>query len=275
MKEDGASFHEKFQGWITHRYFIRLHMTVMLSVVLLSGVMASRALRFFGVQALVLRYPIAVACSYAVFFLLVRLWLAYAVRVRRKQAARGGLDLGDVSLDGGSFDWPSGGGSGGGSGLSTGGGGFGGGGASSSFDAAEADAMPARAGLLSSVQSGGGSGGHSGGSSGGGFDLDGDGVIILVVFAVVVGIIFGVGVYLVYQAPVILSEAAFHGVMAGGLVKASRDMHDEGWAGSVFHATRIPFLLVLSGAAVFGWVAHRHCPQAATLSEVFRNCVFR
>ncbi len=75
-----SDMHARFCGALTHRYFIRVHMTVMLSLVILSGVLAGRLLGMAGVGNMGLRYPAAVLVSYAAFFGLVRLWLAYVCR---------------------------------------------------------------------------------------------------------------------------------------------------------------------------------------------------
>ncbi len=263
---DTFSLHDRFRVWITHRYFIRLHMAMMLSLVLLSGVLASRSLHAVGVRWLVVRYPAAVAVSYLVFFLMVRLWVAYAMRARSRRESGSGGDLGDLFPGGSSGG--SGGGSGGGSMFSGGGGKFGGGGASATFE--EGDA-PARMVAVPVSHSGGG----GGGSGSGGFDIDGDGLIILIIFLVAVAGILGAGIILVVHAPVILSEAAFQAAMAAGLVKASRGMHEDGWMESVFKQTLFPFLVAFVGAAAFGFVALRYCPGGTTLHEVFRTCVFR
>ena len=257
---DTFSLHDRFRVWITHRYFIRAHMAVMLSLVVLSGVLASRLLHAAGVRWIVVRYPAAVAVSYLVFFLMVRLWIAYAMRARSRRGSGSGADLGDL------FPGGSSGGSGGGSIFSGGGGKFGGGGASAALD--DGDAPARMVAVPMSHASGGGSGS-------GGFDIDSDGLIILIVFIVAVAGILGAGIILVVHAPVILSEAAFQAAMAAGLVKAARGMHEEGWMESVFKQTFFPFLVAFAGAAAFGFVALRYCPGGTTLQEVFRTCVFR
>ena len=280
-----VDLHQRFCTALTHRYFIRAHMAVMMSVVVLSGLLASRLLLRAGVANMMFRYPIAVLLSYLTFFGIVRLWLAYVCRAALVRARSSGS--GDW-LSGGSFDWGGGsGGSGSGGKLSGGGGGFGGGGASASF--ADGESAPARAVLpvpmqtdqpssrssgSSSSSSFHASGGKSGGGGGGGGGGDGDGLLLLVLFVVLVVAIAGAGVYLVYQAPVILSEAAFQAVLASGLARGARDSHDPGWAGSLARSTAIPFLLVLVLAGVFGYEAHKHCPGAATVRQVFRTCVF-
>lgn len=91
-------------------------------------------------------------------------------------------------------------------------------------------------------------------------------------FGILLVVIFGAGAYLVYQAPVILSEAAFEALLASGLVKASNKMHGVGWMGSVFKATRIPFLVLLVMTVVFGLVVSHYCPEATRLADIFGDC---
>jgi hypothetical protein len=258
------------------RYFIRLHMTVMMALVLLAGLLASRALTYAGLRNMGVRYPAAVVVSYLAFLGLVRLWIAYVARVSRKKSARSGgpdsLDLGDIVP--GNLVSSGGSGGSGGSGnavgeLVSGGGRSGGGGSSMSF--ADGNLAARQAVALPMPRSGGSS---SSSHSGFSVDLDGDGVWLLILFALFVGAIFGAGIYVIYQAPVILSEAAFQVVLAPGLVKTARSSHEPGWLESVFKKTVIPFALVLVLAGIFGFEAHKKCPGASTFRQAFGQCVF-
>ena len=277
-----ADLHARFCGAITHRYFIRAHMSAMLLLVLLSGTLASRLLLHAGVASMALRYPLAVLLSYGVFFGLVRLWLAYVCRAAASRDRRGGSssDSGDL-FDGWSGGSGSGGSGGGAGRLFGGGGGSGGGGSSGGWgDAEVAGARPAVPMPMQAQASSGSSDGNAisrffGKSGGGGGGGDGDGLLLLILFALLVAAILGAGAYLVIQAPAILSETAFQAVLAGGLVKAARGSHDPGWAGSLLKATVIPFGIVLVLAGVFGYQAHRRCPAARTAHEVMNNCVFK
>ncbi|HEX7252852.1 MAG TPA: hypothetical protein VF376_08235 [Thermoanaerobaculia bacterium] len=267
-----ASLHERFRRALTKRYFVRLHMTVMILLVLLSGLIASRLLLLAGISHMGIRYPLAVLLSYLVFFVLIRIWIGYVSKASRRSKGSG-IDLGDFVPNGsGSFS--------GGSAkavgqLAEGGGRFGGGGASASFVEGETAAARPVVPLIPARQSAGSGSSGSKSSSGFGLDLDGDGVWLLVLFVLLVAAIFGAGVYLVYQAPVILSEAAFHTALASGLVRTARHAHDPGWMESVLKSTILPFALVLVLAGVFGYQAHRRCPGAVTVRQVFRQCIFR
>jgi len=206
------------------------------------------------------RYLIAVAFSYALFFLFIKLWLIYISPPKPKPRLPSrdfgnAIDIGNLSLDvapestivgdqvfGGAGD-------------------FGGGGAT---DLWGGDTSPA---IISTPSSGRGSGG-GGGSS---FDFDLDEGIVLIVLALLVLSIFGAGAYLVYAAPEILSEAAFQALLAAGLIKASKKMDGSGWMGSVLKATWIPFVIVLVMTGIFGMVAQTYYPHAARLADIFKH----
>lgn len=257
-----ANLAERFKQGILHGFLLRFQMSLILTAVIASGVLASKLLLMGGFHSLRLRYPMAVLASYGVFLLLVRVWLWY-VSIRRTVAFRAsGVDLGDLN-----FDLPGGSWGGGGGGVQFGGGSSGGGGASDSWGEAEnfiASPVPQPV----PVSGGGGLGG------GGGswfpsfdFDLDGDGVWVLILLAVLIlGILFAGG-YLVYAAPEILPEAAWQFALAGVLKKATTQNGD--WMPGVLRSSAIPFAVVLLLAAVLGWMAHHSCPEAVKLLQVF------
>jgi hypothetical protein len=246
---------------ITQRFFLRWHMAAILACVLLSGVVASALLLHLGLRSMPWRYALAVAGSYLVFFVLIRIWLLYVSIAGGGQSLGPGSTFGNLGDLGGGF--PSWSGSGG-SGFRPGGGGFGGGGASASFDA------PGGGG--GSVASGsGGSGGRSGGW---GLDLDlDDGWLVLVAFALLLLAVAGTGGYLIYQAPHILGEAAFQIALATSLHRAAKRVAGLGWTGSVLGATWIPFSVVMAMAGIFGGVAQHHCPTSSKITEVIFACL--
>jgi hypothetical protein len=67
---------------VTRDFFVRWHTTLIFVGVVLSGVVASKLLLVTGLRWMALRYLVAVICSYLIFFLLVRLWLAYIMLAR-------------------------------------------------------------------------------------------------------------------------------------------------------------------------------------------------
>ena len=66
---------QTFRRRILKTYFIRFHMGLVLTAVVASGVLGSRLLLYAGVRSMGLRYAIAVILSYAVFLLMVRIWI--------------------------------------------------------------------------------------------------------------------------------------------------------------------------------------------------------
>ena len=116
----------------------------------------------------------------------------------------------------------------------------------------------------------------SGGSSGVG-DIVGDGLgalgddditVAVIVLAVLVATIFLSAVYVLYNAPAILSEAAFQGFLAASLIRRTRAMSDHSWLGSVFKMTWVPFAVTIAVAFVCGVVLHRYFPEAAKLTDI-------
>jgi hypothetical protein len=189
-----------------------------------------------------------------VFLGLVRVWLWY-VSIRRGAGLRQGIS---DAVDGLSWSGGSGGG-GGGSSVEFGGGDAGGAGASDVWG----ESAPAEFAAAPPPSGGGGGGGWLD------FDLDGDGLWVLILLAVLIlGIVFAGG-YLVYAAPQILPEAAWQFALAGALKKASSK--DGDWMPGVMMSSAIPFIVVLILAAVLGWTAHHACPAATKLLQVF-NC---
>ena len=246
---------------VSRRFFVRWHMALIFAGVVMSGLLASPLLLAIGVHGLALRYLLVTAVSYFVFFLFVRLWLAYVSRSRPlsyDSEMASVLDM-PVPMGHAGDHLPS---------LHPGGGSFGGGGATAGFDNVSAS-QPIAPGA------GGASGGsgHVGGSGGWfGLDLD-DSFAVLLAFLILLALIGGVGVYLVYQAPAILGEAVFQLILATTLRRASPQQAGVGWSGSVLKATWIPFMLVLVMAGGFGWLAQRHCPLASKLVEVVFGCL--
>jgi hypothetical protein len=136
---------------------------------------------------------------------------------------------------------------------------------------------------LASVRFGGGDSGGAGASDSWGestsgsswipsvdldVDLGDDGWLVLVLLVVLVLVIALSGGYLIWIAPQILPEAAFQAVLASTLARVSKQPHHD-WMPGVLRATAIPFVLILLLSAALGWAAHRHCPQATRLADVF------
>jgi len=220
-----------------------------------AALVTSRLLLGIGVDSLMLRYAVATAGAYLVFFVLVRGWIFYVTRLAPHPS--------DLDLP---HSWSVGHGPGHGSGAKFHGGGgqSGGGGASGSFD----NSVDAPAVLRTTRNIGGG---KSGGWSWLDVDVD-DGLGVVVALLALVACLAGAALWLVWQAPVVLPEAAFEALLAAGLMRAACRGKARGWVRGVLRATVIPFLLVLLAATLVGWAAHRACPEATRLADVFHRC---
>ena len=234
------------------RFALRLHMTMILLATAMAGAVASKLLLLAGLVNPAIRYPLTVLFAYCIFFVAIKFWLWIIVGSVAVQAKMSDLSLPDIS------SLPGGGSSSSGPSFSGGGGGFGGGGASGSWG----DASP----------SSGSSGGGSSGGGGGSFDLDldeGAGIIIvLILLGILLAAVFGAGVYLVYQAPSILSEVAFDSALAMTLARKSKAMVEPNWIGNVFKATWKEFAAILAVAALAGIAIHLIFPNVIKLSQL-------
>lgn len=67
----------RVREWLEERFFLRIHMTLILIGTFVAGVVATRVLMLGGVNVLALRYAGAVCLAYLVFLVLVKLWLMY------------------------------------------------------------------------------------------------------------------------------------------------------------------------------------------------------
>ena len=100
-----------------------------------------------------------------------------------------------------------------------------------------------------------------------------EGGILLIPLAVLLAVIFGGGIYLIYEAPVILSEAAFELILASTVIKKARKIDDPDWIGSVFRATWPALALTLLVTLMTGWALTTYCPQASKIKDVIQICL--
>jgi hypothetical protein len=250
----------RYKRAMVRRFFVRFHMALILGGAGLAGVAANAMLFLAHVTSMPCRYALAVAVSYLAFLGLVRVWLA-CVRADVRQ-----LPLPDVSLD-----WPSWSSRGGGQVAQAfrggRGGSFGGAGAQGSWT----EPVPRQASVSSS-------GVRSGGSRwlpdlSLDIDLDEKAIVILIAFAALVLSVAGAAVYMIWNAPSILGDAAFQLALSASLIGAARRMAPTWWVGGVVRRTCIPFAIVLVLAVAFGLVVRGYCPRSPTLRAVVTQCL--
>ncbi len=269
MAEQKHKIAQKFLRNLREKISLRLHMSLLLSAVLASGVLCSKLLLEAGIAAMAVRYAIAALVAYGVFFLVVRAWLAYIVpfHAERKRETDLNLELDEIPgelprIAGDLASLP---GAGGSSAevFAGGGGNFGGGGASASFGENVADAGGGAATDLSLPDIG---------------DLgdvdDPRALLILVAVGVLIAALCGGAILLIYQAPVILTEVVFEFLLSMGLLRPTRRMRDGNWTGSVLRSTWKAFGLILAAAFGAGLAMDLFCPDQSTIRLVFSACVF-
>jgi hypothetical protein len=257
-----APARKTIDAWLQKRFALRVHMSVILVATFLVGLISTRLLLDLRVTSMWLRYMLSVLFAYGGFLLLIKSWLFYLGLCARRDRAHSALDLGDFgnafcNLGSSPLDFSFGAGSSD-TDFGAGGGSFGGGGASGSWGTPDP--------VIAIPKGSGGSGvGDGVGKIFDGFDLDEGWVIVLLI--VVVLAIFSAGIYLIWAAPAIFGETAFHAALATALIKKTKNMHEPGWMGSVMKATAIPFGIVLVLTIALGVVAHKHCPSAIRLRD--------
>jgi len=263
-----SSFAARFR----RRYRLRWHMSLILLATVFSGLLATRIMLALHLHNVVVRYPLAVVFAYLLFFVWVKLWLKFLVPA---PASRTGRDSsgGWLNIPGGSSSSGTSGGSG--QGFGGGGGNFGGAGASGSF--AESAAVLTEGAAAESAAAGTETGsaaasaaGDAVGDAASSLDLDDPkGCLVALALLAIAALICGAGIYLVYQAPFILSEAAFQALLAGGLARRARRLEESNWMGSVFKATWIPFALTLLLSLLAGGLIYHYFQGVTRISELF------
>jgi hypothetical protein len=256
---------------IRKRFALRLHMAAILIATACSGVLASKLLLWAGLDSLAIRYPLSVLFAYLVFFVCVKLWLVYVTPKKHT----GGSLLSDW-LDVPDLVGSGSGGSSGGGGIPPfrpGGGQFGGAGASRSFDLPVAG-ITEDSGVVGEAVSGAAGGlGDAVGEAASALGDEG-GIAAIVVVAVLVALVatvLGSTVYVIYEAPMILSEAAFEGLLAATLIRGTRKIDSGDWVGSIFSTTWKPFLVTLIMALVTGSLLNYYFPEASRIVEILRR----
>ena len=111
--------------------------------------------------------------------------------------------------------------------------------------------------------------GHSGSAGDGTGWLVGavdEGVLFVLAGLALLGFVVG-GIFLVWQAPLIASEAVFQMVLATVLLRAGRAAEGPGWGAAVFRRTWIPFAVMTVLVAILALGLGAAAPEATRLAE--------
>lgn len=317
-----SHWRNRFKANLAKRFFLRLHMSLILLTTGLAGFLVNRLLFWAGVQAMPLRYGLSVLGAYGVFLLCIRLWLRYVggAPSRRLQPLGQPSDVyvGDVAdgvvnvltdLGRSTGTWSPG--SSGGPALPSADGSFFGGGTPSDAIGQAAEGAFFGGGSSSSLGEAAGGAFWDGGeapapgdaeinaaaavfldhsavadnasstglgdlslTSGGGGSLDLDlgddagAVVAIIALAAIVLAVCGAGVYLVWQAPLILSDAAFQVVMTWAVRRKAGEVDDAAWVGSVAKATAWPWVIIAVLTITTGAVVQGLFPGVHSLGQL-------
>lgn len=226
----------------------RLHASLILLLTGLAGFLASFVLLRLGIDAMWLRYPVAILIAYGVFLILLRVWLSLS------RPRDFGLDIVDTTVDVVSEVSADPGFSGGGD--------FAGGGAGGVWQESVSSVTCTRS--VSTIAST-----NSSGSGGSIFnfdiDLDDAWIIIPVLLLLAAGVI--AALYVVYIAPALLAEILLDGVLMAGLYKRVKSIEHRHWLRSAFRQTVVPAIVVVVFFTVAGLAMQMTAPDARSIGE--------
>lgn len=252
MAKGRRSFHQwqvRFRQRFQERFLLRFHMFLITAAMLMSGVVLSKVMWLLGVRSLLFRYPIAVLASYAIFFVLLRIWLYYVSMQDSEEAEDTDGRVGSLArMD----DTPD-------------------------IDLLDSGLGEDAVGAGIDVIGGGVRHGSQAVSKASKFELgdlkdgDGEGLVLILLLAVLVAI-FGSSLYLIWEAPTLLTEVAVQMVLATSLRRATKQMSAPDWAGSVLGKTWIPFAIVFALTIIFALAASYYCPTATRMTDVIHSC---
>jgi len=233
------------------RSFPRIQMGLIVALTGAAGLLWSFLLLRAGMHSMVLRYPLALAGAYAVFLLLLWLWL----RTKASDYADAQPDLVNLVPDPGNA-------APGGNPLSfhSGGGDFGGGGADGSFDAAAASVSSVSDAPASSI---GDAAGEAAGAVGGADEL----AIPIVAIVLALGLALA-SLYVVYLAPGLLAEILFDGALSYTLYRRLRRGDNPHWVSTAVRQTAWPFGITAVFLMLVAAAMATYAPGAHSLAEV-------
>lgn len=214
----------------------RVQIMVILGLTGVAAFLTSALLLRLGVTEMVVRYPVAIAAAYGVFIMLIGLWLwMQREEPDMDETVHEVIDNLDF-IDDGRI-------------ISTGG---------------------INTGTSTPPNLSGSSGGSSIDLPGIDVDLDLDDAIwiVLAIVVLIAGLlaIF----YVVYIAPVLLTEVLVDGLLAAGLYKTVKDAHGRHWMMTVIKKTAIPAVLALVFFSIAGFCVQKIVPGTTSIGEAWR-----
>lgn len=213
----------------------------------MAAFLTSAVLLRLGVTQMVVRYPIAIAAAYGVFIVLIGLWLWMQSNDTDM------LDVVEEGLE--NINWR------GGGRISSSGG---------SANLVDMGSTPLSSGTGIStppVSGGGGSGPHFD-IAGVDVDLDDAIWVVLAIVVLIAGLL--AILYIVYIAPILLTEVLVDGLLAAGLYKTVRGVEGRYWMTTVLRKTAIPAILALIFFSIAGFCVQKIEPEASSIGDAWR-----
>lgn len=228
---------ERMRTRLLREGFPRVQMCILVSLTGLAGFGASAGMLAAGVEAMSLRYLLAMGVAYIVFLSLLWGWL--------RTSASDYLD--GIALDG-TGDNESGAAA---ANFAGGGGTFDGGGASANVDFGSKDH-----GIDAVVEKPLEAIGHAE-----------EGAIPLAVILLALGIALS-SLFVIWSAPVLFAEILVDALLAASLYRRLRLLDSRHWMTAAVKRTFIPFVLTTLVVTGAGWAMQVHAPEARSLGDV-------
>lgn len=223
--------------------FPRVQMLLLVALTGAFGLLASFIMQRLGMDAMVIRYPLALAIAYLFFLLLIWLWIRTSAREYLDVLDPSGLaNAGGAPVESSRFEG--------------GGGDFGGGGASASFDSSSIDSTSVSDAPTKSVA-------EAAEAIGNADEL----VIPVVVIALAAGLALA-SLYVIYIAPVLFAEVLVDGALSYVLYRRIRAHERQFWLTSAMRRTIIPFAITGAFLAAAGAAMSSYAPGAKSLGQV-------
>jgi hypothetical protein len=234
-----------------HNQWPRLQIMIILGLTGVATFLTSAVLLRLGVTQMVVRYPVAIAAAYGVFIMLIGFWLW----LQRNDTDM--LDVAGEVLD--HTDWV-----GDGRVSSTGG----------SVNLAGMSAPPVSgdsvnlSGMSTPPVPSGSGGGPSFDIVGIDVDLDDAIWVVLAIVVLIAGLL--AILYIVYIAPILLTEVLVDGLLAAGLYKTVKGVEGRYWMTTVLRKTAIPAILALIFFSIAGFCVQKIEPKASSIGDAWR-----
>jgi hypothetical protein len=243
-----AQFEHAVRADLRSRRWLRWHSFLLASTCFALVWAVSASLMYAGVDALALRWPVALGVAYAAFIGLLWLWCRWLLSRDEGDVGDPGFDANSLDRMGADAPFQSG-----------GGGDFGGGGASGTFEPGDA------------VEGAGRAAGHVLEAAG---SAD-EGIVIAVPLAVVVGVAvllagaIGLAVFGLFGIEVLLGVAVEIAIASAGGALAYRARR-EGWLSHALSRTIRPMAIILLMVVALGAAIDHWLPQARSLPHAVR-----